>query len=73
MAYQHRENRGSLFKNDRKTKETQPDYTGSGLINGNEMRIAAWIKDGGKGKFMSLKFQDNVSQEQSDEQQDLPF
>ncbi len=58
MAYEPRDNSGVLFKNDRKTKETQPDYKGNVLVNGIEMDIAAWIKEGKKGKFMSLSFQE---------------
>ncbi len=46
---------GVLFKNDRKEKETHPDYKGSCEVGGTEYWIAGWIKDGNKGKFMSLK------------------
>lgn len=31
MSYQQKENSGAIFKNDRKEKETHPDYTG--IIN----------------------------------------
>ena len=51
-------NSGTLFKNDRKEKETHPDYKGSGNFNGQEVWINAWIKvskDGTK-KFMSMSF-----------------
>lgn len=48
--------RGVLFKNDRKEKDTHPDYKGSCEINGEEMWMSAWIKDGKSGKFMSFSF-----------------
>ena len=44
--------RGVLFRNDRKEKETHPDYKGSCEVDGVEMWISAWIKDGKNGKFM---------------------
>lgn len=47
-------NRGALFKNDRKEKPTHPDYRGTVNVGGKEFWIDAWIKDGKKGKFMSL-------------------
>ena len=34
MAYTPKEGSGSLFKNNRKTSETHPDYTGSIMLNG---------------------------------------
>ena len=55
--YEMKDGTGSLFKNDRKEKETQPDYTGKIKINGEEMQLSAWIKTSKKGtKFMSLSF-----------------
>lgn len=47
-------NRGVLFKNDRKEDEKQPDYQGRIDVNGVEFWLSAWIKEGVKGKFMSL-------------------
>jgi len=49
------ENSGVLFKNDKKGNERSPDYSGKINVDGREMRLAAWIKEGKSGKFMSLK------------------
>ncbi|HEY1326260.1 MAG TPA: DUF736 domain-containing protein [Casimicrobiaceae bacterium] len=54
MAFVMKDGQGSLFKNDRKEAENQPDYTGKVLIDGTVYRLAAWIKNGKNGKFMSL-------------------
>ena len=56
MAYEQRDNSGSLFKNDYKKTSAQPDYTGNAMFNGVEGKISAWIKDGQRGKYMSLAF-----------------
>ena len=42
-----------LFKADKKGNEKRPDYTGSANIDGVEKKIAAWIREGAKGKFLS--------------------
>jgi hypothetical protein len=61
-------NRGVLFKNDRKTKDTQPGYTGTLNVDGVEYFLDAWLKDGQRGKFFSVsvkrKEQQNARQEQ---------
>jgi hypothetical protein len=56
MAFDHKDMSGSLFNNDRKEKETHPDRTGTAKIDGREYWVSGWIKDGAKGKFMSLAF-----------------
>lgn len=49
--------RGVLFKNDRKEKDTHPDYKGQAEVDGVEYWLSSWIKQGKNGKFMSLSFQ----------------
>ena len=52
--FQHKENSGSVFKNERKEQPNHPDYRGSALVGGVEYWVSGWIKDGQKGKWMSL-------------------
>ena len=40
--FQHKENTGSLFINEKREKDTQPNMKGSGLIDGVEYWISAW-------------------------------
>ena len=47
-------NSGVLFKNDKKGVENRPDYTGKIDVEGTEFWLSAWIKEGQKGKFLSL-------------------
>lgn len=55
-------NRGVLFKNDRKQQDNHPDYTGNINVDGHEFWLSAWIKDGRKGKFMSLSIKPKEQQ-----------
>lgn len=56
MAYQQKENSGSIFKNEKKEKDTHPNMTGSALIGGVEYWVSAWTKEGKKGRWQSLAF-----------------
>ena len=48
---------GVLFKNDRKTTDKHPDYNGTCQIDGQQYRMAAWLKDSREGKkFLNFKF-----------------
>lgn len=70
MAFEVRPDSGSLFRNDRKERDTHPDYKGSALVGGTDYWISAWIKTSKDGrKFMSPSFTaKNASQDR-----DIPF
>jgi hypothetical protein len=56
--YTPKDNSGSIFKNDRKEKDTHPDGKGSALIDGVEYWISSWTKTDRNGKqYRSLSFQ----------------
>lgn len=59
MSYEHKNGNGSLFKNTNKTSDNQPDYSGSiKLQDGKDQQIAAWVKEGAKGKYFSIRLSD---------------
>jgi hypothetical protein len=54
MAFEHKPGSFSLFKNDRKEKDTHPDYKGEGMsLYGEPIWVSAWIKRTERGTFMS--------------------
>lgn len=58
MSYEHREGSGSLFRNELKDNDKQPDYRGTLMVGGKVWEIAGWKKEGKKGTFLSLKGQE---------------
>jgi len=55
----HKENKGSLFKNDKKETESQPDLRGVINVEGKEFWLSGWknFDDSGKLKRLSLSVQ----------------
>lgn len=64
MAYEKRDNSGTLSRNDRKQKPNHPDHRGSATIDGKEYWISAWVKEGPNGRFFSLAFQPKDQQQE---------
>lgn len=57
MAYEKKPESGALFKNDRKEKDSHPDYKGDALIDGKLWWVSAWINESKSGtKYMSMSF-----------------
>lgn len=57
MAYEKRDNSGTLGRNDKKTQDKHPDHRGSAIVDGVEYWLSAWIKTGpNNSKFFSLAF-----------------
>ncbi len=65
MAYEQRDNSGSIFLNERKEKETHPDRTGAAMIDGVMYYVSGWLKQGSKGQFLSLAFKRKDDQPQA--------
>lgn len=57
MSFEHKPDTGSLFRNDKREKETHPHAKGSAMIDGVEYWISAWTNEAKDGsKYQSLKF-----------------
>lgn len=57
MAEYDNTNRGSIWKNERKEKDTHPDFTGSVNVEGKEYFVNAWKrKPGANERAPALSF-----------------
>lgn len=68
MAYEQRENTGSVFVNDKRESEKHPNVKGSALIDGKEYWMDGWTKttaDGKKWQSFSFKPKDTAKGGQS--------
>jgi hypothetical protein len=55
MAYELKPGQGTLFRNDKDGNDKRPDYRGElCLPDGSTLKLAGWVKEGKKGKFLSL-------------------
>ncbi|NHZ94628.1 hypothetical protein [Massilia sp. CCM 8734] len=64
MAYEQRDNSGSLFKNERKVKgDNKPNMTGKAMIDGVMYFFDAWTKESSKGRYQSVSFKRMDTQE----------
>ena len=70
MAYEQKDNSGSLFKNDKKEKDTHPDYKGTVKIGGVEYWQNAWVKETNGRKYFSQSFTPKDAKPQSESKPD---
>lgn len=57
MAFEHKDNSGTLFKNDKKETESHPNAKGEAKIGGVMYWVAAWTKKDKNGNpWQSLSF-----------------
>ena len=71
MAFEQRPGNGVLFRNTKKGDNPKaPDYTGNALSpSGEYFELSAWIKEGAKGKFMSIALKPKFEPQQSETRQ----
>jgi len=56
MAFTHKENSGSLFKNNRKEQDTHADYSGSLNVEGKMFWLNAWLNKAENGApYLSIR------------------
>lgn len=53
---EQRDMNGVMFPNDRKEKDSHPDFTGTAMIGGKMYWVSGWTKSGSRGDFYSLAF-----------------
>lgn len=79
MPFEHKDNSGSIFRNERRDNDRQPSHRGSAKIDGTEYWISAWVNETNSGsKYFSLKFEpkevNNFSEPKDyDTDEDVPF
>ena len=72
MAFEQKDMSGTLFKNDKREKDSHPHARGSAMVDGVEYWVSAWTKDGAKGKFQSLSFQRKEPRQQAQQTRQQP-
>lgn len=64
MSYDQKNMNGALFVNDRKEKDSHPDYQGSVTINNQQYWLSGWKKATRDGKkYLSLALKPKMAQE----------
>ena len=73
MAWEARDNSGSMFKNNRKEKDSQADMTGEVMIDGKTFWVNAWRKiDKNGNPWYSFSFKEKEQRAAAPERNTRP-
>lgn len=84
MTEYNNTDRGVLYRNENKTSENHPDYSGSVNVSGTDFWLSGWLKESKKNgkKFFSLSVRPKDDAEskpvnkpvvEADPDEDIPF
>lgn len=65
-------NRGVLFKNNRKEKDTHPDFTGNANFNGVEVWLNGWRKEKDGNSYISLSLKEKEARAEAPSRNTTP-
>lgn len=71
MAYEQRDNSGTVFENDRKETDKHPDYTGKAMVGGVMYWASMWVKEKQDGtEFFSFSLKPMDDQQRQPQRQE---
>lgn len=73
MAYEQREGYISIFANKNRKSDKSPSHRGTAKLNGQELEIALWVKEGKGGRFFAGKIKPKQDRQQQLTANDDPF
>jgi hypothetical protein len=73
MAFEQKNDSGSLWINDRKQGDSHPDRTGSALIDGRPYYVNGWLRKTKDGQpYLALSFKAKEAKPKTDDSE-VPF
>jgi len=74
MAYEQKDNTAALFRNDKGDNDKRPDYRGDGMVNGQLVRLSAWVStpQNGGAKYLKIKFEEPRQEQRAAPKADEP-
>lgn len=66
MAYEHKEGKATLFKNDKGDNPNRPDFSGDGMVNGKIVKISCWVNKNDQGETrLGLNIEEKQQRQES--------